>query len=104
MFASLWLSLAHAADKAILFENVFVFDGRSAERARAPANVLVVGDTIQAISAAPIEPPTGPVSRSNRRNAWPPTVAGRRSAIDPKPTPVTPRAAKSSRSRAIGTG
>lgn len=29
----------------------------SAERACAPANVLVVGDTIQAISAAPIEPP-----------------------------------------------
>lgn len=57
VLASLWLSLAQAGDKAILFENVFVFDGRSSERAPAPANVLVVGNTIQAISAAPIEPP-----------------------------------------------
>jgi len=57
--AALVASFAHAADKAILFENVIVFDGRSSERARAPASVLVVGDTIQAISAAPIEPPAG---------------------------------------------
>jgi hypothetical protein len=45
VLASLWLSLAHAADKAVLFENVFVFDGRSSERGRSPVNVLVVGDT-----------------------------------------------------------
>lgn len=57
VLASLWLSLAHAADKAVLFENVFVFDGRSSERGRSPVNVLVVGDTIQTISAAPIAPP-----------------------------------------------
>lgn len=57
VLAALAMSLAQAADKAVLFENVFVFDGRSSARARAPANVLVVGDTIQTISAAPIEPP-----------------------------------------------
>ena len=58
--ASLWvLSLAHAAEQSVLFENVFVFDGKSGARARTPANVLVVGDTIQTISVAPIEPPEG---------------------------------------------
>ena len=41
---------------AVLIENVSVFDGKS-ERLSAPSNVLVVGNKIQSISAAPISPP-----------------------------------------------
>jgi imidazolonepropionase-like amidohydrolase len=41
---------------AILFENVRVFDGKS-DRLAAPANVLVVGNTISRISPDPIAPP-----------------------------------------------
>ena len=41
---------------AVLIENVRVFDGRS-ERLAAPSNVLVVGNKIHSISAAPISPP-----------------------------------------------
>ncbi len=43
---------------AVLFENVRVFDGTNA-RLTPPRNVLVVGNTIQAISEAPIAPPAG---------------------------------------------
>lgn len=45
-----------AQTTAVLFENVRIFDGKSAGLS-APANVLVVGNTIQSISAAPIAPP-----------------------------------------------
>ena len=41
---------------AVLIENVSVFDGKS-ERLSAPSNVLVVGNKIQSMSAAPISPP-----------------------------------------------
>ncbi len=54
-------SVAPAA--AVLFENVRVFDGTSATLS-APSNVLVVGNTIQAISTAPIPAPAGaPLTR-----------------------------------------
>ena len=43
---------------AVLFENVRVFDGTS-DRLLAPSNVLVVGNRIQAISAAVISTPQG---------------------------------------------
>lgn len=43
---------------AVLFENVRVFDGKS-ERLSAAQNVLVVGNKIVAVSAAPIVPPAG---------------------------------------------
>jgi imidazolonepropionase-like amidohydrolase len=42
---------------AVLIENVRVFDGRS-ERLSAPSNVLIVGNKIHSISAAPISPPS----------------------------------------------
>ena len=45
-----------AAPKAVLFENVRIFDGKS-DALSAPSNVLVVGNTIKAISAAPIALP-----------------------------------------------
>jgi imidazolonepropionase-like amidohydrolase len=41
---------------AVLIENVRLFDGKS-DRLSAPSNVLVVGNKIQSISAAPISPP-----------------------------------------------
>ena len=41
---------------AVLIENVRIFDGKS-DRLSAPSNVLVVGNKIQSISAAPISPP-----------------------------------------------
>ncbi len=44
---------------AELFENVRVFDGKG-DRLSAPSNVLVVGNTIRAISSAPIAAPAGP--------------------------------------------
>lgn len=47
-----------AAPTAVVFENVRVFDGKS-DRTAGPANVLVVGNTIRAISAAPVTPPEG---------------------------------------------
>lgn len=48
---------------AVLFENVRVFDGRS-DRLSAPQNLLVLGNRIQALSAAPIAPPAGsPLTR-----------------------------------------
>lgn len=59
VLASLWLSPGWAADSAILFENVHVFDGKGSARNAAPANVLVVGTTIRTISTDAIEPPDG---------------------------------------------
>lgn len=50
---------AHAAQAAVLVENVYIFDGKGSARASAPANVLVVGNTIEAISTAPLSPPDG---------------------------------------------
>lgn len=48
---------------AVLFENVRVFDGRS-DRLSEPANVLIVGNVIQAVSTAPIAPPAdAPLTR-----------------------------------------
>jgi imidazolonepropionase-like amidohydrolase len=48
---------------SVLIENVRVFDGRG-DRLSAPSNVLVVGNTIRAISASPIAaPPDAPVTR-----------------------------------------
>lgn len=41
---------------SVIFENVRIFDGSSA-RLSAPSNVLVVGNLIKAISAAPITAP-----------------------------------------------
>lgn len=46
------------AQRGLLFENVRVFDGRS-DRLTPPANVLVVGHRIQAVSGAPITPDAG---------------------------------------------
>lgn len=48
---------AHAAQTAVVIENVRIFDGRSPARASAPANVLIVGNTIEAISPAAVTPP-----------------------------------------------
>jgi imidazolonepropionase-like amidohydrolase len=42
---------------AVLIENVRIFDGKS-DRLSPPSNVLVLGNKIQAISAAPISPPS----------------------------------------------
>jgi imidazolonepropionase-like amidohydrolase len=50
---------AHAQNapaSGVLFENVRVFNGKDGVLSQ-PANVLVVGNTIQAISASPIPPP-----------------------------------------------
>ncbi len=63
---ALWLSAAPAIAQqpapprpaATVFENVRVFDG-VADRLSAPTNVLVLGDTIRTISAAPIADPPG---------------------------------------------
>lgn len=47
----------------VLFENVRVFDGRS-DRLSEPANVMIVGNVIQAISTEPIAPPAdAPLTR-----------------------------------------
>jgi imidazolonepropionase-like amidohydrolase len=47
----------------VLFENVRIFNG-SADRLSAASNVLVVGNTIKAISSAPIAAPAGtPITR-----------------------------------------
>lgn len=53
------LSIAQtASDAATLYENVRVFNG-TADKLTAPMNVLVVGNKIKTISAAPINPPAG---------------------------------------------
>lgn len=44
---------AHAADRAVVFENVRIFDGRSSSLSE-PAHVLVRGNKIDQISAAPL--------------------------------------------------
>jgi imidazolonepropionase-like amidohydrolase len=46
------------APTAVLFKNVRIFDGNSAQLTP-PSNLLVVGDTIAQISTSPIEPPSG---------------------------------------------
>jgi len=46
------------APTAVLFENVRVFDGTS-DRLSSASNVLVVGNTIEAVSASPIAAPEG---------------------------------------------
>lgn len=62
----LWVAGAAAASAsdpqapdAVLIKNVYVFSGKSAERAQAPVHVLVRQGTIQMISAEPIEPEEG---------------------------------------------
>jgi imidazolonepropionase-like amidohydrolase len=57
LFASLGVARADPPT-GVLVENVRIFDGVSA-RLSAPSNVLVVGNVIQAISAAPVTPPVG---------------------------------------------
>jgi len=47
------------APTAVLIENVRIFDGKSAKLS-APSNVLIVGNRISKISAAPIAAPAGP--------------------------------------------
>ena len=47
-----------ASTKAVLFENVRIFDGL-ADVLSEPSNVLVVGSTIKTISTTPIPPPPG---------------------------------------------
>lgn len=42
---------------AVLIENVFIFDGTSANRASTSANVLIVGNAIETISTEPIAAP-----------------------------------------------
>ena len=65
---ALGCAIVHAAHaqvppNAVLFESVRVFDGKS-DRLTALSNVLVVGNTIKSISAAPIAAPAGmPVTR-----------------------------------------
>jgi len=56
--------LAQPAPPAgVLFENVRIYDGRS-DRLSAPSNVLVLGNVIKTISAAPIaDPPGVPLTR-----------------------------------------
>jgi imidazolonepropionase-like amidohydrolase len=49
---------ATGSTSAILFEDVRVFDGRS-DRLSSPAYVLVVGNTIRAISSTPVTAPAG---------------------------------------------
>ena len=48
------LSTTASAANEVLFENVRVFDGKSAALS-APSNVLVEGTAIKVISTAPIE-------------------------------------------------
>jgi imidazolonepropionase-like amidohydrolase len=51
------------APKAVVFENVRIFDGVGSQLS-APSNVLVIGNTIKTISAGPIPDPTDvPVTR-----------------------------------------
>lgn len=47
----------HAAQTAVVIENVRIFDGKSGTRSSTPANVLVVGNTIEAISTGVLSPP-----------------------------------------------
>jgi imidazolonepropionase-like amidohydrolase len=56
--ASALTPAAHAAQTAVVIENVRIFDGKSSARASAPANVLIVGNTIEAISTTAVTPPT----------------------------------------------
>ncbi len=50
---------AHAAPSAVIINNVHIFDGQSITRAKTLSNVLIVGDTIQAISTGPLAAPAG---------------------------------------------
>ena len=61
LLAAAWLMGACAAGmaqtaEATLFQNVRIYDGRSASLS-APSDVLVRGERIERISAAPITPP-----------------------------------------------
>ncbi|HHW64486.1 MAG TPA: amidohydrolase family protein [Rhodocyclaceae bacterium] len=47
----------HAAPTAVVIENVHIFDGKSSARASTPSNVLIVGNTIEAISTTAVTPP-----------------------------------------------
>ncbi len=62
-------ALSHGAEAqapppaAVIFENVRIFTGASAQLS-SPSHVLVVGNTIKTISSAPIaDPPAAPVTR-----------------------------------------
>jgi imidazolonepropionase-like amidohydrolase len=83
----------------VLFENVRIFDG-AADRLSAPANVLVVGRLITAISADPIDAPPGvPLTRvqGGGRTLMPGLIdnhvhitlsaSSQRDLIDPKVSP-----------------
>lgn len=47
----------HAAQTAIVIENVRIFDGKGSTRASTPSKVLIVGNTIEAISTSMLTPP-----------------------------------------------
>src|SRR6478735_941511 len=53
MMAVLTVVVASAQEKAVLFQNVQVFDGKS-DKLSGPQNVLVRGNKIEKISATPI--------------------------------------------------
>jgi imidazolonepropionase-like amidohydrolase len=48
-----------ASQRAILIENVHVFDGKSSQRGREPSNVLVVDNAVAAVSRQPLTWPEG---------------------------------------------
>lgn len=47
----------HAAQTAVVIENVHIFDGKGSTRASTPSKVLIVGNTIEAISTTAVTPP-----------------------------------------------
>ncbi|MFT3748725.1 MAG: amidohydrolase family protein [Agriterribacter sp.] len=53
LFAGTFICPIHAQQEQILLENVRVFDGK-AQAVSAPVNILISGNIIQTISAAPI--------------------------------------------------
>lgn len=44
---------------AVVIDDVYIFDGKGSARASTLANVLIVGNTIEAISSDPVTPPEG---------------------------------------------
>jgi imidazolonepropionase-like amidohydrolase len=75
---------------AVVFENVRIFNGTSG-RLSGPSNVLIVGNVIKAISAAPIADPAGVTMeriRGNGRTLMPGLIDNHWHTMLARPTPA----------------
>ena len=89
LIGSSTVTVGQVAPTGVLFENVRVFTGKDTGLTP-PMNVLVMGNVIRTMSAAPIAPPTGEVTRIDGmgRTLMPGLIDNHWHTMLARPTPV----------------